>query len=235
MFTFKLWRNGRTISLHFLDGPEWAHEKAIAYMRRWTAEVNLRFVVTQDRLGRSRHARAGRLVELPRHRQLRDARGRADHATQMATRLPGRGGRVAASLHPRGRSYTRLRPRAGPTERRDRLEQAGGVRVVRRPPQLLVGGGGGRPGIQEVLGIPITNFSAYDRLSIMHYAIPAQFVLDPSDAVGWNTSRSPADRRYAALWYPKAKTRQVITQLLDDLVHAAETQLAGEHQARTSK
>jgi hypothetical protein len=66
----------------------------------------------------------------------------------------------------------------------------------------------------------------------MHYAIPAQFVLDPSDAVGWNTSRSPTDRRYAALWYPKAETQRVITQLLDDLAYAAETQLAGEHQPR---
>ncbi|MDQ3793992.1 MAG: hypothetical protein M3341_15510 [Actinomycetota bacterium] len=69
----------------------------------------------------------------------------------------------------------------------------------------------------------------------MHYAIPAQVVLDPSDAVGWNTSRSPAYRRYAVLWYPKATTRQVVTQLLDDLAHAAETQLAGEYQARTPK
>ena len=69
----------------------------------------------------------------------------------------------------------------------------------------------------------------------MHYAIPAQFVLDPTDAVGWNTSRSPTDKRYAALWYPKARTQQAITQLLDDLARAAETQLAGEHQARTPK
>ncbi|MDQ3793993.1 MAG: hypothetical protein M3341_15515, partial [Actinomycetota bacterium] len=75
IFTFKRRRDGRTISFHFLDGPEWAQEKAFAYLRRWTAEANLRFVVTQDPLGHSRHARAGRLVELPRHRQLRDARG----------------------------------------------------------------------------------------------------------------------------------------------------------------
>ena len=34
MFTFKRWRNGRTINFHFLDGPEWAQEKAFAYMRR---------------------------------------------------------------------------------------------------------------------------------------------------------------------------------------------------------
>ena len=65
----------------------------------------------------------------------------------------------------------------------------------------------------------------------MHYAIPAQFVLEPNDAVGWNTSRSPTDKRYAALWYPKAKTQEVITRLLDDLARAAETQLTTERQA----
>ena len=83
-------------------------------------------------------------------------------------------------------------------------------------------------------GFPVTNFSAYDRLSIMHYAIPAQFVLDPSDAVGWNTSRSQTDKRYAALWYPKARTHEVIARLLDDLARAAETQLTGERQAGTT-
>ena len=52
--------------------------------------------------------------------------------------------------------------------------------------------------------------------------------------MGWNTSRSPTDKRHAALWYPKTRTQQVITQLLDDLACAAETQLTGERQARTT-
>ena len=48
-----------------------------------------------------------------------------------------------------------------------------------------------------------TNFSEYDRLSIMHYAIDRKLLLDPSFAVGWNADLSAADARFAAELYPK--------------------------------
>jgi serralysin len=46
-----------------------------------------------------------------------------------------------------------------------------------------------------------TNFSAYDRSSIMHYAIPRELVLDPNDAVGWNRQLSPTDIQFVGRIY----------------------------------
>jgi hypothetical protein len=46
-----------------------------------------------------------------------------------------------------------------------------------------------------------TQFSAYDRSSIMHYAIPSELVLDPNDAVGWNTQLSTTDKQFVGQLY----------------------------------
>jgi serralysin len=50
----------------------------------------------------------------------------------------------------------------------------------------------------------MTNFSRYDPKSIMHYAVPAELLTDPSRAVGWNTYRSALDREFIRRRYPGA-------------------------------
>jgi hypothetical protein len=52
----------------------------------------------------------------------------------------------------------------------------------------------------------ITQFSEYDPKSIMHYAIDASLLTDPSRAVGWNTALSPTDKSFISLMYPKDVT-----------------------------
>lgn len=47
-----------------------------------------------------------------------------------------------------------------------------------------------------------TNFSQYDRLSIMHYPIPAALLTDPAFAVGWNTNLSASDAAFVSIVYP---------------------------------
>lgn len=49
-----------------------------------------------------------------------------------------------------------------------------------------------------------TNFTRYDPKSIMHYALPAELLTDPSRAVGWNTKRSALDREFIRRRYPGA-------------------------------
>lgn len=49
----------------------------------------------------------------------------------------------------------------------------------------------------------ITQYSAYDRASIMHYAIPAFLVKDPADVVPWNSVLSATDKAFIALMYPR--------------------------------
>lgn len=46
-----------------------------------------------------------------------------------------------------------------------------------------------------------TNYSIYDRSSIMHYPIPADLTIDGSSS-DWSTDFSSTDRQYAALIYP---------------------------------
>lgn len=47
------------------------------------------------------------------------------------------------------------------------------------------------------------NASAYDPHSIMHYAIPARLLTDPTRAVGWNRVLSPLDITFIRSVYPK--------------------------------
>ena len=48
----------------------------------------------------------------------------------------------------------------------------------------------------------LTNFSSYDRNSIMHYPIHVSWVLDPNYAVGWNTNLSQKDKDFIQVAYP---------------------------------
>ena len=50
-----------------------------------------------------------------------------------------------------------------------------------------------------------TQYSAFDRQSIMLYAIPAELLTDPSKAVGWNTALSKTDKDFMQTAYPKPK------------------------------
>lgn len=51
-----------------------------------------------------------------------------------------------------------------------------------------------------------TQYSSYDRTSIMHYAIDAKLLTDPSRAVGWNGVLSTLDMEYLSRLYPKSVT-----------------------------
>jgi len=50
-----------------------------------------------------------------------------------------------------------------------------------------------------------TQYSSYDKLSIMHYAIPADLLFDPTQAVGWNTVLSAMDKSFISAFYPFPK------------------------------
>jgi serralysin len=49
-----------------------------------------------------------------------------------------------------------------------------------------------------------TQFSQFDRESIMLYAIPAELLTDPSKAVGWNRVLSKTDKEFIKSVYPKS-------------------------------
>lgn len=47
-----------------------------------------------------------------------------------------------------------------------------------------------------------TQYSAYDKLSIMHYPIPVELLSDSSQVVGWNTALSAMDKSFIGTFYP---------------------------------
>jgi hypothetical protein len=49
-----------------------------------------------------------------------------------------------------------------------------------------------------------TQYSAFDRESIMLYSIPAELLTDPSKAVGWNRVLSQTDKDFMKKVYPKS-------------------------------
>ena len=59
----------------------------------------------------------------------------------------------------------------------------------------------------------LTNYSNYDKLSIMHYPIPADLTTDGS-SVGWNSDFSTMDKQWAALVYPFPPTPPTATGAL---------------------
>ena len=53
----------------------------------------------------------------------------------------------------------------------------------------------------------MTNFSAYDKYSIMLYAIPAELLTDPTRAVGWNSDLSGTDKAFLMEQYAGSVTK----------------------------
>ncbi len=51
----------------------------------------------------------------------------------------------------------------------------------------------------------ITQYSQYDKNSIMHYSIPASHLLNPSFAVGWNNKLSNTDKSFIETIYGQSK------------------------------
>lgn len=58
-----------------------------------------------------------------------------------------------------------------------------------------------------------TNYSAYDRFSIMHYVVPPELTTDGS-SVPFNTDLSPTDKQYAGYFYPFPPTPPTATGVL---------------------
>jgi hypothetical protein len=228
MFTFKRWGNGRTISFYFLDGPDWAQQKAFSYMMRWTAEANLKFAVTQDRLasdvrvtfepGGSWSYLGTDNLGIPEDEPtmqfgwLLDDPGDEEEWRRVC---------VHESGHMIGFGHEQAPNRTFEFNEEAVFSYYGG------PPNYWSREETYQQVIQKYQGPPVTNFSAYDKTSIMHYAIPTAFVKDPADAIPWNSERSRNDKRYAALWYPKPSMEAAIARALDELARAAEQQLEG--------
>lgn len=221
MLTKSRLANGRTILVYFMDGPEWAHDKAMYYFKRWESHANLRLVQTKDR-------------------QASDWR---------VTFEPGGSWSYLGTtcfVIPKDEPTMQLgwllrKPDDDEEWRRVCVHESGhGIDFVHEQAHPRREFEWNKPAVYDLYGGPpnnwseaqidrqvifkyselVTNFSAYNKFSIMHYPIPAALVIDPADAVPWNSSRSRMDKQYSALWYPKPSTAAALERLVDELEEA---------------
>jgi serralysin len=228
-FSGKRFRNGRTLKVFFIGSwPEWASDRVMALMKRWSIQANIHFERTADRAASDvridKDPSEGSwsylgtdILGIPKDEKTMNLGWILDTENDFEASR-----RVV--VHEAGHTLSFGHEQAHPEGDIDWNREAvyayyGG------PPNNWSRAEVDAQVFRKYQGAPVTNFSEYDRHSIMHYAIPAAFVTDPNDVVGWNTNRSPLDKRYAALWYPYPKVEEAITAALDELARAAEARL----------
>jgi serralysin len=203
----KKWSPGQTLYVYFIDGPEWAHESTLRYFRYWLYEANLKFVKTRDRARshfRITYRSGGSWSYLGTDcGMIPDDKPTMQLGWYLNT---GEEDRRRVALHEVWHACGFGHEQAHPHHTIDWNKEV--VYAYYQRTQ----GWDRRTVDQQVFfrySQAQTNYSAYDKLSIMHYSIPREFVSDPADVVGWNTRRSRTDKTFARLTYPRNPAAQV--------------------------
>jgi hypothetical protein len=207
MFTAKKWSVGRTINFYFMDGPQWARDKVMELGSRWLVQANLTFNVTPDRSmsdvritfepgGSWSYLGTDNLI-IPDDEPTMQLGWLLDSDV-----IDDEDEWRRVVVHEFGHMLDFGHEQAHPEGTIDWNREAV-LAYYQGPPNYWSASDVERQVFRKYSGAPVTNFSAYDKNSIMHYPIPPEFVLDPADAVGFNDSRSLRDKKTCALWYPK--------------------------------
>jgi hypothetical protein len=207
MFTSKKWQVGRTINFYFMDGPQWARDRVIDLGNNWLKQANLVFNVTTDRSmadiritfepGGSWSYLGTDNLAIPDDEPTMQLGWLLD-ADVVDDLDEWRRTVVHEFGHMLDFGHEQAHPEAEISWNRERV-----LDYYMGAPNFWTAQDVERQVFRKYSAL-LTNFSVYDKNSIMHYPIPVQFVLDPADAVGFNDSRSIRDKKTAALWYPRA-------------------------------
>lgn len=228
-FNRKRWPNGKTIQVYFMeDPPQFAIDRVMELLNRWSSTANIRFEQTRDRMAsdvRIGFVQGDGSWSFMGTDCLAIAKDRRTMNLGWLLQNPDdedEWRRVV--VHEAGHTLSFGHEQAHPEGKIDWNRDAV-YAFYTGPPNNWSRSQVDAQVFQKYAGEPVTNFSKYDRNSIMHYAIPAKFVLDPRDVVGWNDGRSRLDKRYAALWYPKPKLQEQLDLLVDQMAREFEQQL----------
>jgi hypothetical protein len=193
------WKPGTEIKVHFMDGPEDARRAVIEYMNAWhRAGANIHFVREPNRQasmmrytftpGGSWSIMGNGCLGVPKDRPT------AQLGWFVKQRRPG------VVYHESGHGLALEHEQSHPRRECEYNRQA------------VISDMSGPPNNWSVNQIEFnifrrsqsTNFTRYDRNSIMHYGEPASWFVDPACAVMPNEVISRGDKHGIRLWYPEA-------------------------------
>ena len=186
--------NGRTLKVRFFDGIAVVQRKVEQYAHEWSKIANVKLEFGDGPNADIRISFGARLLVLYRHRCVEHQSGQATMNYGWLT--PGTDDTgVLACGHPRVRPRPRLHPRAFEPGGRHPLGQGGGLPLL--PGLQTTGRADGDFNLFQRYSQNITQFTEFDRESIMLYPIPNDLTIGDFE-VGWNTVLSPATRSSSA-------------------------------------
>lgn len=211
--TGKLWKPGRRLRVRFLDGDPRIADRCIPFAKTWEKYANLKFDFGNDPNAEIRisfkyrgswsfvgtDALAVEQTEATMNFGWLDSDAPADEYQRVVT-------------HEFGHALALIHEHQNPTAAIPWNKEVV-YRYYQGPPNYWT---------REQVDInvftrysaDVSKYSEYDPESIMLYPIPAEFLTDPSFAVGWNKVPSETDKRYASVLYP-AKPKAAATLAVD--------------------
>lgn len=201
LLTGKLWANGRTLRVRFLDGDPVVQQRIPPFAHEWSKYANITFAFGNDpdaeiRISFQDSGSWSYLgtdaLSIPRDQPTMNYGWlRADTPDEEYSRVVTHEfGHALACIH------EHQSPAADIPWDKDAV-----YRYYMGPPNNWTKAEVDA-NLFERYSRTITQFSAFDRESIMLYAIPNQFTVGDYE-VGWNTHLSPVDKSYIATIYPK--------------------------------
>lgn len=203
LVTSKKWANGRELRVHFLDGHPDVQAKVEEYAHQWSKHANIKFKfgydpsaeirISFEQEGSWSYLGTDALV-IPRPEPTMNygwlTPGSAeDEFRRVVTHEFG---------HALGSIHEHQHPEAGIPWDKEAV-----YRYFMGPPNNWTKEDTDH-NLFERYDKTITNFSAYDKDSIMHYPISNDFTLGDFE-VGWNASLSSLDKDFMGIMYPKKK------------------------------
>jgi len=213
LLTGKKWKNGRTIKIRHLDGDPTIHAKVEKFAKEWEQFANIRFSFVPN--GDTDIRISYHLDDRSWSRLGTDALAFSQdvetmHYGWLELDTPDEETRrtvVHEFGHALGMYHEQQSPEVvinwnKPVVYRHYMEQMGWTKAD----------------VDHNLFTPsdkaASQFSEYDRLSIMHYPVPPEFTTD-GVSVGWNLVMSDTDKRFIASVYPKPAPADVPPPLQD--------------------
>ncbi len=212
LITGKKWQPGRTLRVRFLDGDPVIHMKITGIAKQWTQYANIKLNFGNDPDAEIRiSCQPGGSWSYLGTDALTIAKDKStmnygwlkqDSADQEYLRVV-----LHEFGHALGCIHEHQHPQTGIPWNRDAVYSYYGETNKWSKQQV-------DQNIFQKYGTDITQFSQYDRESIMHYPVPKDLTFEGFE-VAWNTELSPMDKKFIGEMYPGLTVSNKVTFYTD--------------------